>query len=360
MTAPSIQQTLTVQYTVLEIDGATPSDPFSLATQPIDPRSQVFEVVQNALGLIDPDQRAGGSLGDRFIPWIEIVLDDGGQIELAIVDGQDPDLVLATIVEPTAVVAGTPFFRERTFRCPQGALLRVGDPSGAPVGPGRVRLRILAQAELGTTTPTGFGATGPAGPTGPTGPAGPAGSVGPTGPTGPAGGGTVQMLLDVTNSINFISLSPAVSLTSPAPVVQGAANGSVLLEFTDSDEVSLEAYWQLRMPADYVASSPVVARIDVVGSGAASANASFSGALERDTNFNILGGSSFGSSVSQAVLMNASAGFNSTFDLTFSTPTQRDGILAGEPFRFRLLRDTLDAYTGTAYFQRGVIEVQVG
>lgn len=174
MTPSTSRQTLTVQYNVLRIDGQTPSEPFSLATQPVDPQSQVFEVVQDAVGLIDPDQRAGGSMGDRFIPWIEVVLDEPGQIQISIVDGQDPDLVLASIVGPTAVVPGTPFFRAAQFRCPQGALIRVGDLA-APTGPGRVRLRIIAHAEAG---PGAAGATGPAGPAGATGPAG------PTGPTG--------------------------------------------------------------------------------------------------------------------------------------------------------------------------------
>ena len=194
-------QTLTVQYDVESIDGVTPSKPFSR-----DPTSETFiapnaegiyVVKQGAVGLIDPDLGVGGSMGDRFIPWIEVCRDAPDTVEIAIVDGEDPDKLLEVVEGPTAVTPTSPLYLTQFFRCPQGGLIRIR--SGLD-GPGKIRFRILLECE--DCPPSGGGGRGQTGPTGPTGPSGPAstipvptgpvstvpGPTGPTGPTGPSGG----------------------------------------------------------------------------------------------------------------------------------------------------------------------------
>lgn len=350
--SPTIPQTLTVQYDVALIDGVTPSDPIDIATAPFDPNTQIFEVSQDAVGLIDPDLRMGGSMGDRWIPWIEVALDGAsGTIPIAIVDGQDPSQVLVVIDPGTLVTPSSPLFREVQFRCPQGALIRVGDPA-APAGPGRVRLRILLECE---DCGGGGGGTGPAGPPGPEGP------PGPPGPEGPAGGGTAEMLMDFSNSVNFAvaTIPLAVAIDTAAAVVQPAADLNVMLEFPEDAELTYYGYWQLQMPAAYVPGSPIVARLNVVGDGADPANASFSGQFERDTNVDLNNNTSFGATVTDAAIPITATGFSTEFTLTFTTGGQRDGILAGEPFRFRIFRNALDDYDGSVFFLRGSLEIQV-
>lgn len=199
-------QTLTVQYNVQHVNGSTPSVPFSRAEGSpnyLRPNKENLYIVdQDSIGLIDPDQGVGGSMGDRFIPWIEIApVGAGASYEIAIVDGQETSRVLRVVLPSTAATPASPIFIEGLdqFRCPQGALIRItcDDEDQETV----IRLRILLECEdcapcgtcptgptggTGPTGPTG-GPTGPTGPAGPTGPTGPTGQTGPTGPTGSTG-----------------------------------------------------------------------------------------------------------------------------------------------------------------------------
>ena len=178
-------QTVTVQYDVGSIDGSTPSEPFSRdenSDKYLRPNAEnIFVVEQDAVGLIDPDQGVGGSQGDRFIPWIEVCLTAAGDVEISIVDGEDPAKLLAIIEPATAVTPTAPLYRSRSFRCPQGGLIRVTASGGLG---GKIRFRILLECEDCGDGGGGGGGVGPTGPTGPTGPSG--GPPGPTGPTGPA------------------------------------------------------------------------------------------------------------------------------------------------------------------------------
>ena len=181
MVNPTIPQTLTVQYDVLGVDGTTPSEPFSRDVGDPDfvpPNAQqIYVINQDAVGLIDPDIGVGGSIGDRFIPWIEVVVDDAATVNLALVDGEDPDTVLEVIEAAGAAAPLAPYYRDDVFRVPQGALLRVTcDPVDAGV---KVRLRIQSDCEA---CPPPDPLPGPTGPTGATGATGPTGATGATGP----------------------------------------------------------------------------------------------------------------------------------------------------------------------------------
>lgn len=217
MTDPFFQppQTLTIQYNVQHVDGTTPSRPFSRdpgnRTYVKPTADNIYIVTQDRIGLIDPDQSFGGSMGDRFIPWIEIAPVGGStSYEIAIVDGQDTSRVLRIVQPSTAASPAAPMYFEgiRQFRCPQGSLIRITalNTDRATM----IRMRVLLECEdcecddcptgpTGATGPTGvsLGPTGPTGPTGsvtgptgPAGPRGPTGTGGPTGPTGTASGAT--------------------------------------------------------------------------------------------------------------------------------------------------------------------------
>lgn len=140
-------QTLTVQYDgVTTFDGVTASVPFSR-----DPRSAdyiepddngIYHVPQNGpLGLIDPDLGVGGSMGDRWIPWMLVVVDAADNLEVVVVDAEG-NVALET-VEPLQLVPSS-LYRNQRFRVPQGGLIRVsGDPGVA----GRLRLRIMLEPD---------------------------------------------------------------------------------------------------------------------------------------------------------------------------------------------------------------------
>lgn len=141
-------QTLTVQYDgVTDLDGVTPSVAFSRdPTSPdyIEPdASGIYHVPQNGpLGLVDPDLGVGGSMGDRWISWLELAPEVASTISVATVDGEEPTLQLAAI-EPAQLVASV-LFRNTRFRCPQGGLIRLGGTAGAAT---KVRLRISLEPE---------------------------------------------------------------------------------------------------------------------------------------------------------------------------------------------------------------------
>ena len=141
-------QTLTVQYDVESIDASTPSRPFSRDESSdafLRPNAEnIFVVKQEKVGLIDPDQGVGGTQGDRFIPWREVCLEADGDVEIAIVDGETPAKVLTVVQSATAVTTTEPYYRDRVFRCPQGALIRV--TASGDLG-GKIRLRIILECE---------------------------------------------------------------------------------------------------------------------------------------------------------------------------------------------------------------------
>lgn len=145
-------QTLCVQYNnVSAYDGVTLSVPYSRRI--VSPNDEgIYEVDQaGGLGLIDPDGGdGGGSMGDRFIQWIEVVVDVATTITLDVVDGQDTTLVLTTVVPPTAVDAV--LFRGASFRVPQGALLRVRSTGGTG---GRLRMRPALEADAAADAANG-------------------------------------------------------------------------------------------------------------------------------------------------------------------------------------------------------------
>jgi hypothetical protein len=137
-----VPQTLTVQYDATELDGVTPSVSFSrddTAAGHIPPDDDgIYRVDQNGpLGLVDPSLGVGGSMGDRFILWMEIMPDAPSIITVQIVDAQAPTVVMR-IIEPVQPVV-TVLYRSSFFRVPQGGLLRI---IGTPGVPARVRLRI--------------------------------------------------------------------------------------------------------------------------------------------------------------------------------------------------------------------------
>lgn len=161
---PNVLQTLAVQYDAESIDGETDSAPFSRdPTTGKRPNSEnIYVVKQSALGLIDPDQGIGGSMGDRFLPWIMIAPVADTTVALDVVDAQHTSKVLAAVQAPVAVTPVNPLFLESEFSVPQGAALRVtatGDVGAS------VRFRVLGAPEL------------------------PVGQPGPPGPPGPAGAG---------------------------------------------------------------------------------------------------------------------------------------------------------------------------
>lgn len=130
-------QTLCVQYNGIEaFDGATPSRPYVRALT--SPNNEgIIEINQGGpLGLVDPDGGEGGAMGDRFLLWTQIVLDEPAQLEGQIVDGEDPSIVLLTVIPSQAVAQS--FFRGTHFRVPQGALLRLVT---TPLVSGRLRYR---------------------------------------------------------------------------------------------------------------------------------------------------------------------------------------------------------------------------
>lgn len=130
-------QTLCVQYSNIEaFDGTTPSLPFVRALRSTNAEN-IIEVDQaGPLGLVDPDGGEGGSMGDRFILWLEVVVDAPTTLIGELVDGENPDIVLATVIPSQAVSEA--FFRGVHFRVPQGGLLRLR--TVPPVG-GRLRYR---------------------------------------------------------------------------------------------------------------------------------------------------------------------------------------------------------------------------
>lgn len=140
-------QTLTVQYDgVTVFDGTTPSVAFSRdPSSPlyIEPDANgIYHVPQNGpLGLIDPDLGVGGSMGDRWIPWLLVVPDAADNIVVQTVDAEN-DVFLET-VEPLQLVVQS-LFRNRRFRVPQGGLIRVSGDAG--IG-GRLRLRIMLEPD---------------------------------------------------------------------------------------------------------------------------------------------------------------------------------------------------------------------
>jgi len=126
-------QTLTVEYQTNALDGSTPGKPIIL-NENVTPETQdvavppnsegIYQVKQARLGLIDPDfVDAGGARGDRFIPWLQVSSSTAGKVTIQIVDGVDPTRVLRD-VNVDADVDNT-FYRDVTFRVPQGALIRV-------------------------------------------------------------------------------------------------------------------------------------------------------------------------------------------------------------------------------------------
>lgn len=365
-------QTYTLEFLVSgDLDGATVGPPVTAPESTDNPQGLYRFQIDGDLGLIDPDYivpNAGpyGVSGNRAIGWfwIDSPVAGGGSARLEVVDAVDGTI---TVQEEIQNLSGlSTYYNNRPFLVPQGSILRLVGFENDTDTPIRVRFHVayvndenlteLQQAICACEEGGGAGATGPTGPAGPTGATGPAGA---TGATGPAGAGLEMLFLDASNSINFIADAALALFTSGATLFQQAADLNVLLAFPDSDETIVNGYWQLRMPSNYVAGTPIVVTIDVCGDGGAAANADFSGALERNTNIDLLSAQSFGTSVTTAVPINGSSGITTTFTLTFTSPAQRDGILANEPFRFRLNRGLLDAYSAAVYFVRGVVTVQV-
>jgi len=126
-------QTLTVQYDTTGLDGVTPGKNIIIAAGTeaesqegyIPPNAEgIYVVPQGKLGLIDPDFiDQGGARGDRFIPWIMVSSTTAGTVTIELVDGEDPTRVLKVL--NSAVAVATTFYRDRSFRVPQGALIRV-------------------------------------------------------------------------------------------------------------------------------------------------------------------------------------------------------------------------------------------
>jgi hypothetical protein len=126
-------QTLTVEYQTKSLDGTTPGKPIIL-NENVDEFNQdiavppndegIYVVKQEALGLIDPDfVDGGGARGDRFIPWFQVSSSTTGKVTIQLVDGADPTRVLRDV--NTEADVDTTFYRDLTFRVPQGALIRV-------------------------------------------------------------------------------------------------------------------------------------------------------------------------------------------------------------------------------------------
>lgn len=193
-------------------------------------------------------------MGDRWVPWILVALDDLASIEIAIVDGEDTSLVLAVVQPAVAVGPGIPYYRQLDFRCPQGALIRIGTP-GVATGPGFVRLRIALECEAcdGGGGGSGAGATGPTGPTGPAGPAGPAGPTGPTGPTGPSAPAQAFALQGVADPPTG-TVNDAILVFTGVPTDFGTALNLVqsndpadgtTIKFQDSGQYEASLYMQL-------------------------------------------------------------------------------------------------------------------
>lgn len=368
-------QTYTLEFLVEgSLDGSTVGPPIKAPARNNNPQGLYVLPIEGDIGLIDPDyivpsEAPFGVTGNRAISWfwLESPIPGDAGAALEVVDAVDGTIA---VQEQIADLSGlTTFYLNQPFLVPQGSMLRItgfDNDSGEII---KIRFHVAyleddelleLQGVICACQNTGGGATGPAGATGPTGATGPAGATGPTGATGPAGAGTENLLLDYMNSINFASEVAAALLSSPATTFQGDNDTNVLLTFPGSDETQSFAYWQLRAPANYVAGSPIVVTIDVCGDGADPANASFSGALERDTNFNVLNESAFGMAVTDAAIaIEGDPGITTTFTLTFTTAVQRDNIQPNEPFRFRLNRNIGDAYLSAVYFVRGVVTFQV-
>jgi hypothetical protein len=368
-------QQFVVQWEITgELDGSTLANPLdtegNVITQSPFGEEQLFIIAQDGnLGLIDPNALGGlAAPGDRWLQWIRVVPATPfvPQFSVQVVDADDlvPSLgvvVLEQLVSGTTLIGDTSYYAALMHYVPQGASIRIVG-LGAPA-PGERHLVTIGfragsqaheEADYQYSRCCLRGGTGAEGPPGPEGPAGPEGPEGPAGPAGAPGGD----LLDVVNSMNFLNtvMPPGpVAFTALAPVFQGVNDANVLIDFANQDETVFSAIWQLRTPADYVAGDPITVTIDVAGDGSAAANATFQGRLERNTNVNVLTSTSWGTAVSVNVAINAAQGITTTFQIVFTTPAQRDGILPNEPFRFELSRALLDAYAGRVVFVRGQV-----
>lgn len=193
-------QTLCVQYVgVTAFDGSTPSEPFNRPLISPTP-DNILEIDQGGeLGLIDPDGGSGGSQGDRFIQWMEVVLDSAADLTVNVVDGENPELVLTNPVPVQAVT--TVFYRGTQFRVPQGGLIQVvTDP---PVG-GRIRFRPTIEPECCAEDGTSGGGSSSSAPYG---------SIGFGGTTPATQTGSATDFVDV---VGPGVLDPAVGFTSSA------------------------------------------------------------------------------------------------------------------------------------------------
>lgn len=143
-------QTLCVEYVgITAFDGASPSLPFERPLVSPNDEGIVGLDQEGPLGLLDPDGGEGGAQGDRFIQWLEVVLDAPADLTLNVVDGANPSLRLTNPL-PLQPVSGL-FFRGAQLRVPQGALLQVvTDP---PVA-GRLRYRPTIAPQCCGSTPS--------------------------------------------------------------------------------------------------------------------------------------------------------------------------------------------------------------
>jgi hypothetical protein len=350
------------------LDGATIANGLAtvgnVITQSPTTDEELFIIQQDGpLGIVDPDALGSREApADRWIQWIRVVPsgDFTPQFRVQIVDADDlvPSLGTVILEDITAglnLVGETSFYQAVMHYVPQGAAIRiVGLPAPLPGGQHVVTLGVRAGDSVAQEADYQYSRCCARGGGGTEGPAGPAGPAGPEGPAGAPGGD----ILDVTNSMNFLNtvMPPGpVTFTALAPVFQGAADTNVLIDFANQDETIFSAIWQLRTPADYVSGDPITVTIDVAGDGSAAANATFQGRLERDTNVNLLTTSAWGTAVAVNVAINAAQGITTTFQIVFTTPGQRDGLLPNEPFRFELSRTLLDAYNGRVVFVRGQV-----
>lgn len=339
----NVPHTLTVQYLATSLDGATPSIPFSTDSGNPDfipPNPSGIYVVPRAgvevpaLGLIDPDQGVGGSMGDRFIPWMSVFVDVATTVTISIVDAEDPGADLLVLEADVVVTPELPLYRNSCFRVPQGGQIRIvtADPT-----PARVRLRIIVSIEETCDDSSG-------------------------GANGATGDAPMQELILDAYSVAFNAMTPVeggVNLNVPTgftPVVwtRVLTTEHVVLIYNNSTEEEIAAVFQTVLPLVYHGGDLQI-ELELGGdavtpvAGDAEMYALIE-AMPPGTDYTVLA-------------------FGAEIDLTTEIPTdtsivrasslvsgaQLDGLVAGDAFRVLIGRHPNDEYNGSVLFFRGRI-----
>jgi len=150
-------------------------------------------------------------------------------------------------------------------------------------------------------------------------------------------------------------LVSAAGIDGAAALVESAAGQRQLLQFFKSTENDGAAAWSTVLPTTYSGNGLTV-EVSLTGDGSPSAAADFDGQFERQqVGFNLDAASSFAAAISATGdTIDGFAGTTVLATMVF-TNAQINGLLAGENFRFAVVRRQSDSYSGLVRMTTGRI-----